>query len=138
MKRTALLVIVLGWALTGSVFAQALPVRPTPAGKRLMPVWLQGKGGGSFIASGQPAGGVCPSAEACALSFTPKKGEPVFITAVWSATKIECDGATAAAPPGGAPIAPWWRCEQRFAIEGPGAGWTGFTSGRGQPDEAGP
>ncbi len=76
--------------------------------------------------SGKAAGGACPSAEPCQLTFSPPNGQMVIITSVWSATKIQCDGVAAATPRGGTPIAPLWRCEERVLVEGPGAGWTGF------------
>jgi hypothetical protein len=80
--------------------------------------------------SGKPAGGACPGPDSCELKFTPPENEVLVLTAVWSATKLQCDDATAASPRGGAPIAPGWRCERRLLVEGPGAGWTGFTTAK--------
>lgn len=99
---------------------QAVEIRnPIP-----LPVEVRNAGG--LIAAGKPAGGACPSNDACTLTATTSVREVLVVTALWSATRVECDGVVAASPENGAPIAPWWRCQRHFTIEGPGAGYTGF------------
>jgi hypothetical protein len=93
-----------------------------------IPLPVEVRNTGALVAAGKPAGGTCPAGESCKLTATPNVREVLVVTAVWSATRVECDGAVSASPPGGAPIAPWWRCQQRFAVEGPGAGYTGFVA----------
>ena len=75
---------------------------------------------------GSPAGESCPSGESCTLTAKPPEGQVLVVTAVWSASKIECDGVSAAAPPGGAVVSPWWRCAEHFSATGAGAGYLGF------------
>jgi hypothetical protein len=50
----------------------------------------------------------------------------VVVTAVWSATRLQCDDAVMASPAGGAVIAPWFTCRRHLLVEGAGAGYTGF------------
>jgi hypothetical protein len=81
------------------------------------------------LAGGTPAGGACAGKDSCKLDYQPRAGEALVVTAVWSATHVECDGLTlGATPPGGAPISPWWRCQHSFRVEGKGAGYVGFVS----------
>jgi hypothetical protein len=99
---------------------QAVEIRnPVP-----LPVEIRNPGG--LVAAGKPAAGACPTNESCKLAATPNVREVLVVTAIWSATRVECDGVVASSPSNGAPIAPWWRCQQRFTVEGPGAGYTGF------------
>ena len=91
-----------------------------------LPLPVEVRNAGALVPAGRPAGGACPTGESCKLAATPSVREVLVVTAVWSATRVECDGAVSTSPAGGAPIAPWWRCQQRFALEGPGAGYTGF------------
>lgn len=88
-----------------------------------LPVRVEGAGG-------PPVGEACPGEAACSLRLTPPAGRAAVITAVWSATRVECDGVSSATPRNGAPVAPWWRCEQRLVIEGPGAGYVGFLTAK--------
>jgi hypothetical protein len=48
------------------------------------------------------------------------------VTAVWSASRVQCDDLSTRSPPNGDVIAPWWRCRRQLVIEGPGAGYAGF------------
>ncbi|MBI4518341.1 MAG: hypothetical protein HY699_21280 [Deltaproteobacteria bacterium] len=75
---------------------------------------------------GKPVGGACPAGQACQLKATPNAGEVLVLSAVWSATKVQCDEVSTATPANGAPIAPGWRCERLLLIEGTGAGYTAF------------
>jgi hypothetical protein len=79
-------------------------------------------------AGGKPLGGNCPSGKSCVLSAAAQPGEDIVVTAVWSATRIECDGVTASAPPNGQIVSPWWRCDRSLNVEGTGAGWLGFAT----------
>ena len=80
------------------------------------------------IVGGTPAGGNCEADQRdCRLEMVPPAGQVLVVTSLWSATRAVCDGLTlSATPPNGAPIAPYWRCEQKLTINGPGAGYTGF------------
>lgn len=82
------------------------------------------------VTAGKPAGAACPSTDACTLKLTPKLGEVLVVTAVWSATKVQCDDLTTASPRTGAPMTVAWRCERQFVVEGPGAGYAGFMVGK--------
>jgi hypothetical protein len=88
-----------------------------------LPVRVEGAGG-------PPVGEACSGEAACSLRLTPAAGQAAVITSAWSATKIECDGVSSSTPRNGAPVEPWWRCEQRFTIEGPGAGYVGFLTSK--------
>jgi hypothetical protein len=81
-------------------------------------------------AGGPPIGEACPGEAACSLRFVPPSGRAAVITGVWSATKVECDGHVTSTPRGGGAVAPWWRCETRLTVEGPGAGYVGFLTSR--------
>jgi len=82
------------------------------------------------VIGGKPAGAVCAETESCELNFTPAAGEALILTAVWSATKVQCDDLTSATPRNGTPIALWWRCERRLVVQGLGAGYAGFRVAR--------
>ncbi len=81
------------------------------------------------LSSGAPAGESCSTGKSCTLRLQPPAGQVVVVTAVWSATRVECDGVRSATPPNGAPIAPGWRCARELVVEGPGAGYVGFLAG---------
>jgi hypothetical protein len=77
---------------------------------------------------GTPVGESCASGKPCTLRLTPPAGKVIVLTGVWSASTVRCDNVMSAAPPSGAPIAPWWRCERDLYVEGNGAGYVGFLS----------
>ena len=77
-----------------------------------LPLPIEVKNPRALVGGGKPAGGVCPGSDSCTLSLAPAAGEVIVVTAVWSATKIECDGVKGASPPNGEAVAPWWRCER--------------------------
>jgi hypothetical protein len=52
------------------------------------------------------------------------------LTAIWGAGTVTCDGTKVGLPPNAGTVAPWWRCERTIIVEGPGAGYVGFTSPR--------
>jgi hypothetical protein len=76
--------------------------------------------------AGSAVGGSCSGAEPCTLRFDPGPREVVVVTAVWSATRLQCDDAVMATPSNGAVIAPWHTCRRRLLVEGAGAGYAGF------------
>jgi len=94
------------------------------------PVTVRGPLPLPVLVGGAPLGGACPKETSCTLRATASEQQVVVVTAVWGATSIRCDDATLATPPGGMPIAPWWRCTRDFAIEGAGAGYAGFLAAR--------
>lgn len=107
------------------------PPKLMELGKPLpLPVVVTNPSPSTTIAAGKPAGANCPETEACELKFTPAAGEALILTAVWSATKVQCDDLTMATPRNGAPIAPGWRCESRLSVQGAGAGYAGFRISR--------
>ncbi len=79
---------------------------------------------------GAPRGASCPAGETCTLRLTPPDGQVVVLTAVWAASKIECDGVAAASPPGGAVASPWWRCGESLSVAGKDAGYLGFLTAK--------
>ena len=66
---------------------------------QLLPLPIEVKNPRALVGGGKPAGGVCPGSDSCTLSLAPAAGEVIVVTAVWSATKIECDGVKGASPP---------------------------------------
>jgi hypothetical protein len=102
-------------------YAQAVEIRdPVP-----LPVEVRNPAA-SFLA-GKPAGDSCPGNDECQLQTQVSVREVLIVTAVWSATKAECDHISLATPNTAVPIAPWWACRRSFRVEGPGAGYSGFT-----------
>ena len=77
---------------------------------------------------GAPHGGACPADKACTLQAAPPSGQVLVVTAAWGASSVRCDGVALALPPGGAPIAPWCRCERELVLEGAGAGYAAFAT----------
>lgn len=112
------------WARREAELAQK-PPRPMELRKPL-PLPVEVTNPSTTVIGGKPAGAACVETESCELNFTPAAGEALILTAVWSATKVQCDDLTSAAPRNGTPIAPWWRCERRLLVQGPGAGYAGF------------
>jgi len=83
-----------------------------------------------LVQGGMPAGETCPAGESCTLRLTPPASQVLVVTAVWSATGIECDGVKAGPTPGTAVVSPWWRCGAGFSLTGPGAGYLGFLTAK--------
>ncbi len=82
------------------------------------------------LVGGAPLGGACPKETACTLRATAAEQQVVVVTSVWGASAVRCDDVALATPPGGTPIAPWWRCTRELVVEGPGAGYAGFRAAR--------
>jgi len=82
------------------------------------------------LVGGAPLGGACPKETACTLRATAPEQQVVVVTSVWGASTVRCDDVALATPPGGVPIAPWWRCTRELVIEGPGAGYAAFLATR--------
>jgi hypothetical protein len=91
-----------------------------------LPLPVEVRNPGALFVSGKPLGAVCPGTDVCLLRATANAHEVLIVTAVWSATRIQCDSFTSGSPANGAVIAPWWRCQRELIVEGPGAGYTGF------------
>lgn len=79
---------------------------------------------------GAPLGATCATGRTCTLTVAAPAGKVITVTAIWNANAVRCDGVELAAPPSGAPIAPWWRCERELVVEGAGAGYAAFAAGR--------
>lgn len=94
------------------------------------PVTVQGPLPLPVLAGGAPLGGACPKDSACTLHATAAEQQVVVVTAVWGASSVRCDDVALATPPGGTPIAPWWRCARELVVEGPGAGYAAFRAAR--------
>ncbi len=103
----------------------ARPPRPMEL-RGPLPLPVEVKNASNLGLVGAPAGGACKRDEICTLRLEPEPGQAVIVTAVWSADKIECDGAVSSTPAGGEPIEPRWRCEKSFEARGKGAGYTAF------------
>lgn len=91
-----------------------------------IPVPVEVRNVGDLTAPGKPAGGACAGSDACTLRVAANVREVIVVTAVWAATRIQCDDLVTASPATGAVIAPWWRCRRALLVEGPGAGFTAF------------
>lgn len=91
-----------------------------------VPLPVEVRNVGALPAPGKPAGGACAGTDVCTLRATANVREVLVVTAVWSATRIQCDDLVAASPANGAVISPWWRCQRGLLVEGPGAGFAGF------------
>lgn len=82
------------------------------------------------IVAGPPAGAACKPNEECSLEFKPRTPQVLIVTAVWGASKVQCDDLTTATPGNGAPINVAWRCERQLLLQGTGAGYAGYLAPR--------
>lgn len=111
-------------------FATARAERRDERARDARPVTVQGPLPLPVLVGGPPLGGACPKDATCTLRAAAADQRAVVVTAIWGASAVRCDDVALAVPPGGVPIAPWWRCTRELIVEGPGAGYAAFLAPR--------